>query len=158
MLPNQKIAVIDDEASIRRALARMLSTEGLEVLEYSTASDFLTADNAESVSCVVSDLRMPGIDGLQLQAVLAERMPHVAIIILTGHADIRAAVAAMRFGAADFLEKPVKRVELLEAIARGSERTRRASAEASEVHRLRELRQPHPAGTRGLRPGGRRSA
>jgi FixJ family two-component response regulator len=131
------IAIIDDDDSIRKALLRMLVGAGLEVLAFSSAQDFLAADEIERVSCVVSDLRMPGIDGLQLQSALAERMPDVAIVFVTGHGDVPSTVQAMKSGAVDFLEKPVRRADLLEAIARATQRTHRSRTEAMDMNSLK---------------------
>jgi len=131
------IAVIDDDESIRKALVRMLGASGLEVLAFPSAQEFLCAPDRERVSCVVSDLRMPDIDGLHLQTALAENMPHVGIVFVTGHADVPSSVTAMKSGAVDFLEKPVKRAALLEAIARATRRTHSAEAEATELNELR---------------------
>ena len=131
------VAIIDDDDSIRKALLRTLVGAGLEVLAFSSAQDFLAAADIERVSCVVSDLRMPGIDGLRLQSALAERMPHVAIVFVTGHGDVASTVQAMKSGAVDFLEKPVRRADLLEAIARATQRTHRAEAEAIDLNSLK---------------------
>ena len=137
MNPQELVAVIDDDASIRKALVRMLGTAGLEALPFSSAQDFLAAPESEWVSCVVSDLRMPSVDGLMLQSVLAERMPHVGIVFLTGHADVSSSVRAMKSGAIDFLEKPVRRADLVEAIARATRQTHRAEAEAVDLNSLK---------------------
>ena len=106
------IAIVDDDESIRKALLRTLVGAGMEVLSFSSAQDLLAAAEIERVSCVVSDLRMPGIDGLRLQSALAERMPHVAMVFVTGHGDVPSTVQAMKSGAVDFLEKPVRRADL----------------------------------------------
>lgn len=137
MPDKEVIAVIDDEESIRKALTRLLATAGLEALAFSSAEEFLTNAEDQHVSCVISDLRMPGIDGLHLQVALAERMPYVGIVFLTGHADVSASVTAMKSGAVDFLEKPVKRAELLEAIGRASRRTHSAELDVSQLNQLR---------------------
>jgi FixJ family two-component response regulator len=131
------VAIIDDDDSIRKALLRTLVGAGLEVLAFSSAQDFLAGTEIEHVSCVVSDLRMPGIDGLHLQSALAERMPQVAIVFVTGHGDVSSTVRAMKSGAVDFLEKPVRRADLLEAIARAAQRTQRAKAEARDLNSLK---------------------
>jgi len=131
------VAVIDDDESVRRALVRMLTSAGLEVSAFSSAQDFLAVVERERVSCVVSDLRMPDIDGLQLQSALAERLPHVAIVFVTGHSDVPSTVQAMKSGAIDFLEKPVRRANLLEAIARAAQRTHRAEAAAVDLNSLK---------------------
>jgi FixJ family two-component response regulator len=132
------VAVIDDDESIRRALVRMLTSAGFEVSAFSSAQDFLAVVEKERVSCVVSDLRMPDIDGLQLQSALAERMPHVAIVFITGHSDVPSTVQAMKSGAIDFLEKPVRRADLLEAIAQATRRTHSAEEEATELNELKK--------------------
>ncbi len=137
MPEKETIAVIDDDDSIRKALVRALSAAGLKVLAFSSAREFLAVVESERVSCVVSDLRMPDIDGLHLQGALAERMPHVAIVFLTGHADVPSSVRAMKSGAVDFLEKPVKRAELLTAITQAMQRTHRAEAEVADLSSLR---------------------
>jgi FixJ family two-component response regulator len=131
------VAVVDDDESIRKALVRMLAAAGMEVLAFSSAKEFLSVVGSEHVSCVVSDLRMPDIDGLHLQSALAERMPDVAIVFVTGHGDVPSTAQAMKSGAVDFLEKPVRRADLLEAIARATERTHRAEAEAMDLNSLK---------------------
>ncbi len=131
------VAIIDDDDSIRKALVRTLVAAGREVLAFSSAQNFLDAAEIERVSCVVSDLRMPGIDGLHLQSALAERIPHVAMLFLTGHGDVASTVQAMKSGAVDFLEKPVRRADLLEAIARATQRTHRSEAEAINLNSLK---------------------
>ncbi len=137
MNDKEVVAIIDDDESIRKALVRMLGAAGMEVLAFSSAQDFLDAAEIERVSCVVSDLRMPGLDGLHLQSALAERMPHLAVVFVTGHGDVPSTAAAMKSGAIDFLEKPVRRADLLEAIARATQRTHRAEAEAVDLNSLK---------------------
>ena len=132
------VAIIDDDESIRKALVRMLGGAGMEVLAFSSAKEFLAVVETERVSCVVSDLRMPEIDGLHLQSALAERMPEVSLVFVTGHGDVPSTVQAMKSGAVDFLEKPVKRADLLEAIARATKRTHRAEAEAVDLNSLKQ--------------------
>jgi len=132
------VAIVDDDESIRKALVRMLGGAGMEVLAFSSAKEFLAVVETEQVSCVVSDLRMPEIDGLHLQSALAERMPDVSLVFVTGHGDVPSTVQAMKSGAVDFLEKPVKRADLLEAIARATKRTHRAEAEAVDLNSLKQ--------------------
>ena len=131
------VAIIDDDESIRKALVRMLGAAGMEVLAFSSAKEFLAVVESEHVSCVVSDLRMPEIDGLHLQSALAERMPDVALVFVTGHGDVPSSVQAMKSGAVDFFEKPVRRADLLQAIARATQRTHRAEAEATDLNCLK---------------------
>src|SRR5258708_18084034 len=89
------IAVIDDEESIRKALMRLLATAGLDAVAFSSAKEFLASAETEHVCCVISDLRMPDIDGLHLQSALAERIPHRGLSFVTGHADVPSTVTAM---------------------------------------------------------------
>ncbi len=137
MMGKETIALVDDDESIRRALERMLAGAGLQVNSFRSASEFLCAAGCDDVSCVISDLRMPDVDGLQLQSALAERMPHLAIVFITGHADVPAVTRAMKSGAIDFLEKPVKRAELLEAIGRAAQRSHAAKTAAEELAALK---------------------
>ena len=138
MNDKEVVAIIDDDESIRKALVRMLGAAGLEVLAFSSAKEFLAVVESEHVSCVVSDLRMPEIDGLHLQTALAERKPDVALVFVTGHGDVPSTVQAMKSGAVDFLEKPVRRADLLEAIARATQRTHRAEAAAVSLNFLKQ--------------------
>jgi FixJ family two-component response regulator len=137
MNDKEVVAIIDDDESIRKALVRMLAAAGMEVLAFSTAKEFLAVVETGHVSCVISDLRMPEIDGLHLQTALAERMPDVALVFITGRGDVPSTVQAMKSGAVDLLEKPVRRADLLEAIARATERTHRAEAEATDLNSLK---------------------
>lgn len=131
------VAIIDDEESIRRSLLRLLTSFGHVVLDFASAGEFLASPECETISCVVSDLRMPGVDGLQLQEVIRERLPHLSVVMITGHGDIPASVAAMKAGAVDFLEKPVKRADLIRAIDQAVERTRKLKARNSEINLLK---------------------
>ena len=137
MNDKELVAVVDDDESVRKALARTLTSAGMEVLAFASANDLLAVLERERVSCVVSDLRMPDIDGLHLQTALAEHMPHVALVFVTGHGDVPSTVQAMKSSAIDLLEKPVKRADLLEAVARAMQRTHRAEAEAMNLDSLR---------------------
>jgi FixJ family two-component response regulator len=131
------VAVIDDDASCRNALVRLLSAAGQEVRDFSSARQFLDSAECEKVSCVVSDLRMPGVNGLQLQAVLRERIPHLSILFVTGYGEVPDTVNAMKAGAVDFLEKPVKGALLLEAIHRAIARSHELKASGDEIRELR---------------------
>jgi FixJ family two-component response regulator len=134
---NTRIAVIDDDPSIRRSLLRMLGAAGFEVVAFASATEFLAAQDIERISCVVTDLRMPGVDGLAVQQALHARLPHLSMVFITGHGDVPASVAAMKAGAVDFLEKPVKSSVLLDAINRAIERSRKLLAESTEIEVLK---------------------
>jgi FixJ family two-component response regulator len=122
------VAIIDDEESVRKSLVRMLQAKGLQVMAFRSAQEFLDSPQSRIVSCVVSDLRMPGLDGLGFQQMLRTKLPHLSMVFITGHGDISASVTAMKAGAVDFLEKPVKGAALLDAICRATERSRNLQA------------------------------
>jgi FixJ family two-component response regulator len=110
------VFVVDDEEGMRRALTRLLQAEGLVVRSFATADELLAALEGESPGCVLLDVAMPGLDGLQLQQRLAERGTRLPIVFLTGHGDIPMSVQAIKAGAVDFLTKPVRRDNLLRAV------------------------------------------
>ncbi len=138
MLEKEAIAIVDDDESIRKALVRMLTAAGLEPRAFSSAKELFAAASTLRVSCIVSDLRMPETDGLQLQRQLSEQMPNAAIVFLTGHGDVSASVQAMKSGAVDFLEKPVRHKALLEAIERATRRAHSGEAETAKLNQLRK--------------------
>jgi FixJ family two-component response regulator len=137
--PNHPIivSVVEDEASCRNSLALLLTAAGFEVREFSSARQFLDSPDCEIVSCVVSDLQMPGMNGLQLQAILREEKPYLSIVFLTGYGEVPETVTAMKAGAVDFLEKPVESAVLMQAIYRATERSQELKANAIERSELR---------------------
>jgi FixJ family two-component response regulator len=116
------VHVVDDDRAFRTGMERLLSASGHEPRLYPSATDFLAADDSEAPACVLLDLRMPGPDGLSLQAMLASREGSHPVIFLSGHGDIPSTVRAMRGGAVDFLTKPVPTATLLDAIERALQR------------------------------------
>jgi FixJ family two-component response regulator len=110
------VHVIDDDASFRRAVSRLLQAEGFSVREYSSAGEFLISSPERYSGCILLDLRLPGPTGLELQEALRQRGIHLPIVFLSGHGDIPMSVRAMKAGALDFLTKPVKRPDLLKAV------------------------------------------
>jgi FixJ family two-component response regulator len=117
------VAIIDDEASVRKSLVRMLRAKGLQTMAFPSAEEFLDSPQSKDVSCVVSDLRMPGLDGLGFQRTLRGKLPHLSMVFITGRGDIPTTVAAMKAGAVDFLEKPVESGALIDAIRRATDRS-----------------------------------
>lgn len=113
---NATVYVVDDDAAVRRALAFALEAEGLKVRTFESAGAFIDACDPQLAGCVVLDLRMPGMDGLQAQAALAARGIELPIIFLTGHGDVATSVQAMKSGALDFLQKPVPAKTLLASV------------------------------------------
>ncbi|HYJ35901.1 MAG TPA: response regulator FixJ [Rhizomicrobium sp.] len=116
MPDNAIVHLIDDDEDVRRALAFLLGTAGLAVKVYESAILFLDSYNGSQTGCIVSDIRMPGMDGLQLLKRLKEMDVKLPVIVLTGHADVALAVEAMKAGAVDFIEKPFSDEVLLNAI------------------------------------------
>lgn len=122
-----KVYLVDDEPDLRRALERLLQAEGFKVESHASALDFLARLPAEADGCVVMDLAMPGLDGLEAQQRLVMAATRWPIVFLTGHGDIRSSVQAMKAGAVDFLIKPVKAGELLAAVRAGAAQVREAA-------------------------------
>jgi two-component system response regulator FixJ len=125
----ETVYVVDDDAAVREALGMLFDSAGLRVVMCTGAEDFLQQFNPGRPSCVVLDLQMPGIGGLELQQMLSARGLQPPIIFLTGHGDVPAAVQALQQGAVDFIEKPVRDTEGL------LERVRAAIHQDRQVHR-----------------------
>ena len=116
MAIEKAVYVVDDDEAIRRFLRGLIPSVGLRVETYATAQEFLDAYQAGSPGCLLLDIRMPDISGLELQAELKRRGIDLPVIILTGHGDVRVAVHAMKAGAVDFIEKPFNNDLLLHGI------------------------------------------
>ena len=113
------IHIVDDDASVRAAISRLLQSRGFVVRTFESAAEFLaTRDNDDTPGCVLADVQMPGINGLELQSALARLRHPMPILFLTGHGDIPSSVRAMRDGAEDFLEKRAPKEQLLSAVER----------------------------------------
>lgn len=139
------VFVVDDDEALRSALVQLLETAGLTVASYADGRAFLEHYVAERPGCVLLDVAMPGLSGLDVQDVLRDRGLHPPIVFLTGHGDIPMAVRAVQAGAVDFLEKPVTSATLLE-------RVRRALAVDEERRSERVLRQEAAARYQRLSP------
>jgi FixJ family two-component response regulator len=113
------VMVIDDDPGVRDALGKLLRSAGFRVSLFGSVSEFLTADQPEGPTCLVLDVRLPGQSGLELQRGLASSERHMPIIFITGHGDIPMSVQAMKAGAIEFLTKPFREQDLLEAIQFG---------------------------------------
>lgn len=134
------VCVVDDDPAVRRALVRLLRSAHLTVEAFSSAAALLDRGRHDSVGCVVLDVRMPGLDGMELQARLAAEGIDLRIIFLTGHGDIPMSVEAMKKGAVDFLTKPVDDEVLLSALR---EALRGHRADRSERLEFQVLRDRH---------------
>ena len=132
------VFLVDDDASVRRALTRLIRSAGYEVQAFASAREFLDRDRAsEGSNCLVLDVRMPGLSGLDLQYELQAANIPLPIIFITGHGDIPMSVKAMKHGAVDFLPKPVKDRELLNAIEQALARAKHDYAERLEIEDLK---------------------
>jgi len=133
------VHIVDDDSSFLQALSRFLRASGFRVETYSSARAFLSQRAGEAPGCVIADLRMPEIDGLELQSALAGTQSPLPVLFLTGHADTASTVRAMRGGAEDFLEKTADRGVLLEAVRRALARDEQAREESLQRRALRLL-------------------
>ncbi len=130
------VFVIDDDASVRSAVANLLRSMGLAVETFGSSQAFLQSKLPDAPSCIVLDVRMPGQSGLEFQRTLSNANIQLPIIFLSGHADIPMSVRAMKSGAVEFLTKPVREQELLDAIQIGLERDRARRQSAKSVAEL----------------------
>jgi two-component system response regulator FixJ len=116
------VHLVDDDAAIRRSVGFMLKTAGFQVRSFETGTELLKAAGELEDGCVLLDIRMPGMDGLEVQAALQEKGVTLPVIIMTGHGDVSLAVKAMKAGAVDFVEKPFSKGSLLGAIEESFQR------------------------------------
>ena len=134
--PTPTVFIIDDYAPVRRSIARLLHAAGFAVAAFASAEEFLAQYDPQTLGCLVLDLAMPTLNGLELQHILAKAGSLLPIIFLTGTADIPKSVQAMKHGASDFLTKPVNDEDLLAAVRVAIEKNRvrrREQAELSEI-------------------------
>ena len=126
------VFVIDDDESIREALKSLIRSVGLRVETFASAAEFLESTRPDMPACLILDVRMPGLSGLDLQRDLAETNIHIPIIFITGHGDIPMSVRAMKAGAVEFLTKPFRDQDLLDAIQQALERDRLARSQQAD--------------------------
>jgi len=136
--PVSIVFVVDDDPSVCRAIKRLVESVGLHVEMFGSASEFMSSSRPEMASCLVLDIRLPGIGGLDFQRELAEANVHIPIIFITGHGDIPMSVRAMKAGAVELLTKPFRDQDLLDAIQVGLERDRARRQRQAETAVLRE--------------------
>lgn len=117
MLDDVIVHVVDDDDAMRHSIDDLLRSVGYKVKLYGRAEDFLATELPDAPGCLLVDVRMPGPSGLELQAALTERQVRLPIILMSGYGDIRMSVAAMKAGAIDFIEKPFRDQEMLDAVA-----------------------------------------
>jgi two-component system response regulator FixJ len=126
--PEQVVHLVDDDDSIRRSVGFMLKTSGFRVHSYPSGAELLKEAKALEPGCILLDIRMPGMDGLEVQQALQERGVSLPVVIMTGHGDVPLSVRAMKAGAVDFIEKPFEREVLLSAMKAGFAALRRSDS------------------------------
>lgn len=139
MSDRKLVHIVDDEEAIRRSVGFMLKTSGYQVETWSSGQEFLKEVRHVAHGCVLLDVRMPDIDGLEVQGQLVERGVTMPVVIMTGHGDVSTAIRAMKAGAVDFLEKPFEKAALIGAIEESFDRianTRNASARAADAETI----------------------
>jgi FixJ family two-component response regulator len=134
------VFIVDDDADVRESLQELLESVGLHSQSFGTAQEFLVARHSDGPSCLILDVRLPGISGLDLQHELKKKRISIPIIFLTAHADVPMSVRAMKSGAIEFLTKPFRQQDLLDAVQRSIARARILREKERE---LAELRQRH---------------
>jgi len=138
-LPESKaiVFVVDDDVSVREALERLLRVVGFEVETFASAQDFLAHRRENAPSCLVLDVRLPGLSGLELQKRIAEANREIPIVFITGHGDVPTSVSAMKAGAVEFLVKPFSDQDLLDAIQQAIKRDQAARYQNAQLEDLR---------------------
>jgi FixJ family two-component response regulator len=132
------VFLVDDDASVRRALARLIKSAGHNVQTFASAREFLgTKPGSQEAGCLVLDVRMPGLTGIDLQRELQTMNRNLPIVFITGHGDIPMSVNAMKAGAVDFLQKPVKDQDLLKAIEQSLARAAMDQSQRDEIDQIR---------------------
>lgn len=132
------VFVVDDDPSVRKSLSRLLAAAGYRVEAFASAGEFLMREPSKGPCCLVLDVRMPGLTGIELQEALAAAGRRMSIVFVTGHVDVPMSVKAMKGGAVDLLTKPIDQAELLAAIARA---VAKDATDLSDETRIAEIRQ-----------------
>jgi len=136
--PPPIVFVIDDDSAIRKALASLIRSVGVQVELFASAQEFLQAKRTRVPSCLILDVRLPGISGLDFQRTLADANDPIPLIFITGHGDIQMSVRAMKAGAVEFLQKPFRDQDLLDAIHLALERDAARRNQEKEIAKMRE--------------------
>src|ERR1035438_4801213 len=136
--PAPVVFVVDDDASVRRAIKRLVESVGLQVELFGSATEFMSSQRPDAAGCLVTDIRLPGIRGLDLHRELVKADDEIPTIFITAHGDIPMTVRAMKAGAVEFLTKPFRDQDLLDAIQVALERDRSRRQQESDLAVLRE--------------------
>jgi RNA polymerase sigma factor (sigma-70 family) len=137
-MAHSTVFVVDDDALVRRSLERLIHSVGLQVRCFASAKEFLECRRPEGAACIVLDVRMPGLSGLDLQSELASAGLDMPVVFVTGHGTVPMSVRAMKAGAVDFLQKPFDDQVLLDAVQRGIDQDRQALAEQAGQKELED--------------------
>lgn len=135
--PQSVVFIVDDDVSVRDALGTLVRSVGLEVRTFTSGGEFLTTRLPDVPACLVLDVRLPGLSGLDLQSELGRAGVHIPIIFISGHGDIPMTVRAMKAGAVEFLPKPLREQDLLEAIGQAIDKDRAARLQRAELAAVR---------------------
>jgi FixJ family two-component response regulator len=146
------VFVVDDDGSVRRSTERLVRSAGLKVQTFASAREFLSHSRPDAPACLVLDVRMPGLSGMDLQREMSLSGIHMPIIFITAHGDIPMSVRAMKAGAVEFLTKPFRSRTLLEAVRAALERDRLTSRARSEIEELRQRYEELTARERQVMP------
>lgn len=130
------VFVIDDDVSMREALRNLLRSVGLKVEAFGTAQEFLSSKRADAPACLVLDVRLPGLSGLDLQRQLVDANVQIPIIFITAHGDVQMSVRAMKAGAVEFLTKPFRDQDLVDAVRQSVDRDRAARMQRAEIAKI----------------------
>jgi FixJ family two-component response regulator len=136
--PASVVLVVDDDAAVREALSGLIRSIGLDVILFSSAAEFLSFQRPDAPSCLVLDVRLPGLSGLELQRDLRNAGEYLPVIFITGHGDIPMSVRAMKAGAVEFLPKPFREQELLDAISVALARDSKARNQRADIENTRK--------------------
>ncbi len=139
MIPTALVFLVDDDASVRKGVSRLLRSAGYQCETFASANDFLAREQHPGPACLIVDVRMPGLNGMELQETLMQRRREEQLVFITGHGDISMCSQAMKAGAVDFLPKPFADDQLLECVARALSRSteqRQRTGEKNEARRL----------------------
>jgi FixJ family two-component response regulator len=136
--PDPIVFVIDDDQLIRDGIKSLIRSIGLRVEAFNSAADFMQAKRPDTAACLILDVRMPGLNGLDLQNLLREANIHIPIIFITGHGDIPMTVRAMKEGAMEFLTKPVRGQDLLDAVQKAIARDRDLRKDRADLDGIRK--------------------
>lgn len=134
--PRRYVYIVEDDPALRKLLRRALAETGAEVAEFATAEEFLEGYSERPIGCVLLDLRLPGMSGLELLQQMMELRPANAVVILSGFGDVPSAVSAMQHGALDFIEKPFRKDTLLEVVKRAFDKIEEIAASGQQLESL----------------------